>query len=181
MGTPSGRKRKFSTTKDQESVLAAESKRTGKTEQAVFRGIVEEAFLARRNGAPGAGEARAAGLANLAQGAMSDYAVLYMLRRIMAALNLDPDELSKHPLAVASFLGGTECGALVGMWDRAGARLAQGEDALGAIAGACTEGGMSPGMLTGAAGVSKAPGKDGKGEPKGGGDAKRKRKRKPKR
>ena len=117
-------------------------------------------------------------MANLAESAIADYAMFYMLRRIMAALGQDPDDLSRHPLAIANCLGSTECGALIGVWERAGAKLADGADAFGAIVEACAEGGVSPGMLTGTAHIAQAPGSEGKGKPKGGGNAGRKRKQK---
>ena len=177
---------RFSTTPEQERFIAEEASRAGKPAHAVFREIVESGFEAAIAG-PGepicetSGEgrqARAAGLANLAESAISDYAMFYMLRRILAALGQDPDDLSCHPLAIASYMGNTECGTLIGIWDRAGAKLADGADAFGAIVEACAEGGVPPSMLTGPARITQAPCNVGENEPKESGNAKRKRKKK---
>lgn len=176
---------RFSTTPDQERIIAEEARRAGKPAHAVFREIVETGFEAAAasakpgRGTPGdARRARAAGLAGLAESAIADYAMLYMLRRIMAALGQDPDDLSRHPLAVASWLGNTECGTLIGVWDRAGEKLADGADPFGAIAGACVEAGVSPVMLTGPARIVQAPRNEGESKQKEGGNAKRRRKQK---
>lgn len=177
---------RFSTTPEQERLIAEEAKRADKPAHAVFREIVEAGFEAVAAGSgepicesPGDGrQARAAGLANLAESAIADYAVFYMLRRIMAALGQDPDDLSRHPLAIASCLGNTECGTLIEIWERAGAKLADGADAFGAIVEACAESGVPPSMLTGPASIVQAPRNEGENKQKEGGNAKRRRKQK---
>lgn len=155
------RRRRYSTTDEQDALLLAESERRGVPSREVFREVVGEGFRAHfgktvdadvvnerleelaRSVQAARDEIKQEGKACLASSAWSDYAMFGILRWLLMCEGQNVDNPGVTYCGMSRALSETDCGTISGIWESAGKRMAAGGGFAESLADACRERGIS--------------------------------------